>query len=286
MKLHMSIHSWQNQAGELVGLIPAAGKGVRLNLPYPKELYPIIRNNRYKPIAQFVVEAMVASGLRHIVFVINETKHQLIGYFGNGSRFGCHISYVVQEQTAENRGSTSPGLAHALDSAYHLVAGKTVLFGMADTIMKPEDVFARLLSGWQPSDQVAMGLFPTTHPEKLGMVDFDEEGRVRKIVDKPARTELQWAWGCIAWRPAFTELLHRAVNRDRVGDFARILNLAVDQGLGVRGIVLPGADYSDLGTYEEIVELERRYHEGGMGERMAEHDLEGQPPQDADSGES
>ena len=32
--------------------------------------------------------------------------------------------------------STSPGLAHALDSAYHLIKGKTVFFGMADTLMK------------------------------------------------------------------------------------------------------------------------------------------------------
>ena len=32
---------------ELIGLIPAAGKGVRLGLPYPKELYPVIRENRY-----------------------------------------------------------------------------------------------------------------------------------------------------------------------------------------------------------------------------------------------
>jgi glucose-1-phosphate thymidylyltransferase len=260
---------------DLIGLIPAAGKGVRLNLPYPKELYPIIRNNRYKPIAQFVVESMVASGLKHIVFVINETKHQLIGYFGSGRRFGCQISYVVQEQNLEmaggtpqslERGSTSPGLAHALDSAYHLIQGKTVLFGMADTIMRPANVYPYLLTGWQPSDQVALGLFPTDHPEKLGMVDFAPDGRVRRIIDKPAKTDLELAWGCIAWRPAFTELLHRSVNQDQIGDFARILNAAVDRGLGVYGAVLPDGDYADLGTYEEIVELETKYHEGGLSD--------------------
>jgi dTDP-glucose pyrophosphorylase len=102
---------------ELIGLIPAAGKGVRLGLPYPKELYPVIRNNHYKPISQFVVDNLVNAGLKHIVFVINETKHQLIGYFGNGMRFGCDISYVVQEVVEGKTKSTSPGLAHALDSS-------------------------------------------------------------------------------------------------------------------------------------------------------------------------
>jgi dTDP-glucose pyrophosphorylase len=113
---------------EWIGLIPAAGKGVRLNLPYPKELYPIIRHNRFKPVSQFIVDQMTGAGVRHIVFVINENKHQLIGYFGNGARFGCRFTYVVQEQIENSSASTSPGLANALDSAYHLAQEKIVFF--------------------------------------------------------------------------------------------------------------------------------------------------------------
>ena len=137
---------------KIIGLIPAAGKGVRLGLPYPKELYPVIRDNHYKPVSQFVVDNLTAAGLQHIVFVVNETKHQLVGYFGSGQRFDCHISYVVQESMNGNsvHDSTSPGLAHALDSAYHLTKGMTVCFGMADTIMQPIDVFARVVDGAQP----------------------------------------------------------------------------------------------------------------------------------------
>ena len=130
-----------SQVEERIGLIPAAGKGVRLGLPYPKELYPIIRNNHYKPISQFVVNNLTEAKVDHIVFVVNETKHQLMGFFGNGHRFGCQLSYVVQEAATGAGPSTSPGLAHALDSAYHLTQGKTVFFGMADTIMQPEHVF-------------------------------------------------------------------------------------------------------------------------------------------------
>ena len=109
---------------EVIGLIPAAGKGIRLGLPYPKELYPVIQNNHYKPISQFVLDNLTTAGLRHVVFVVNETKHQLIGYFGDGHRFNCNISYVVQERVDRGNESTSPGLAHALASAYHLIRGK------------------------------------------------------------------------------------------------------------------------------------------------------------------
>jgi glucose-1-phosphate thymidylyltransferase len=240
----------------LIGLVPAAGKGVRLGLPYPKELYPIIRDDHYKPIAQFVVENLIVSGVSDIVFVINETKHQLIGYFGNGGRFGCNFSYVVQESRGSEDSSTSPGLANALDSAYHLCRGKTVLFGMADTIMEPTDVFRHLLNAARGEDQVVLGLFEVSRPEKFGMVQMADDASVLRIVDKSANTDLRFAWGCIMWRPDFTEYLHYSVNHERTSDFAEVMNNAISEGLRFRGSVLRGGRYLDLGTFAEMAELE------------------------------
>ncbi|HUF37316.1 MAG TPA: sugar phosphate nucleotidyltransferase [Anaerolineales bacterium] len=243
------------QDDDRIGLIPAAGRGIRLGLPYPKELYPIIRDNRYKPVSQFVLENLVAAGVGHIVFVINDRKSQLIGYFGDGSRFGCRLSYVVQEPAPEGE-STSPGLANALDSAYHLTKGKTVLFGMADTIMQPADVFTRALASLSPGDAGVLCLFPTGSPHKFGMVRLDG-ARVVEIVDKPRGTDLTHMWGCIVWQPEFTEHLHRC-QEERVGDFADILNRAVRGGQIFRGLALDEGEYLDLGTYEEIMELDKR----------------------------
>jgi len=243
---------------ELIGLIPAAGRGLRLGLPYPKELYPIIRDNLYKPVSQFVLENLTVAGVKHIVFVINETKHQLIGYFGDGSRFGCNISYVVQEWRVEGNRSTSPGLACALDAAYHLLRGRTVLFGMADTIMTPNTVFRQILDGRREDDDVLLGLYHTEQPEKFGMVELDREGLVRRIVDKPARTDLECMWGCIVWRPRFTEHLHTCITKRETTDFARVMNTAIESGQRFRGIRIEGT-YADLGTYEEIMALERQF---------------------------
>jgi glucose-1-phosphate thymidylyltransferase len=240
-----------------VGLVPAAGRGVRLGLPYPKELYPIIRENRYKPVSQFVLDNLVASGVGHVVFVINETKHQLVGYFGDGSRFGCNISYVVQEGGGQDPQSTSPGLAHALDSAYHLVRNRTVCFGMADTIMEPRDVFGRAWASAEGDDDVITVLFPTNRPEKFGMVRHDGTNRVLQIVDKPRETSLTFMWGCIIWRPRFTEHLHDSVRRRGTSDFAGILNEAIACGMKVRAFPIVDGSYLDLGTYEEIRELDK-----------------------------
>ena len=246
----------------MIGLIPAAGKGMRLGLPYPKELYPVIRHNRYKPIAQYIVENLTDAGVKEIVFVINETKHQLIGYFGNGQRFGCRFTYVVQEGRGDAN-AQSPGLAHALDAAYHVVRGKTVLFGMADTIIKPRNAFWHLREAIQPEEQMALGLFDVTRPEKFGMVAMNSEGVVEQIIDKPQQTHLTQAWGCQLWRPEFTEHLHTAVQHHDISDYAKIINQAIDQGMQLRGVLLPGNRYTDLGTYDEIMEMERRQHRIG-----------------------
>ena len=245
---------------EWVGLIPAAGKGVRLGLPYPKELYPVIRNNHYKPVSQFVLDNLVTSGIKHNIFVINETKNLLLGFFGNGSRFGCNISYVVQEQTNGLGPSTSPGLAHALDAAYHLTRGKTVFFGMADTIMLPKDVFAQGYQRMRDTDDVLLCLFPTDHPSKFGMVRMDDRRQVIEIVDKPKKTDLREMWGCIIWRQRFTEFLHQSIQAG-ISDFALIMNDALRSGLRFSGASIPDGNFIDLGTYEEIMELDRRLRE-------------------------
>jgi glucose-1-phosphate thymidylyltransferase len=246
---------------ELIGLVPAAGKGLRLGLPYPKELYPVIRNNRYKPIAQYVLDSLTLAGLKHVVFVINESKHQLLGYFGDGSRFGCNISYVVQETGNDQAKSTSPGLAHALDSAYHLTRGRTVFFGMADTIMQPKDVFLRAYREGSQEADLVLALFATDRPEKFGMVRLDRGGRVLEIVDKPRQTDLSLMWGAIIWRQSFTEYLHEKVRRGGVADFALIMNDAIRDGLRLQGVRMVDGVYIDLGTYDEIMEMDRRYRE-------------------------
>jgi glucose-1-phosphate thymidylyltransferase len=167
----------------------------------------------------------------------------------------------VQDPANGQTYSTSPGLAHALDSAYHLIHGKTVFFGMADTIMQPRDVFARAYQTARADDDAILVMFTTVHPEKFGMVRMGPGQRVLEIVDKPQVTDLTEMWGCIIWRPRFTEFLHESVRQKGISDFAQIMNCAISEGLCFRGVHIQDGVYIDLGTYEEIMELDRRYRE-------------------------
>jgi glucose-1-phosphate thymidylyltransferase len=244
---------------KVIGLIPAAGKGLRLGLPYPKELYPIINNNKYKPVAQFILENLTIANVNHICFVINETKHQLLGYFGNGKKFNCNFSYVVQENT-DDQLSKSPGLAQAIDSAYHLIRNDTVFFGMPDTIIFPKNAFEILRNKFNEDTDILLGLFNTSTPEKFGMVDIDDNQNVTQIIDKPKKTTLKMMWGCIVWSPKFTDLIHKSINNSEY-DFANILNLAIKNQLVIKGHRFPTGNFIDLGTYSELVKLEQQFRD-------------------------
>jgi glucose-1-phosphate thymidylyltransferase len=239
----------------LIGLIPAAGKGERLKLPFPKELYPVDHKGVYKPVSQFILENLTVSGIDHVVFVINATKHQLIHYFGDGHKFNCRISYVVQEIRGSENNSASPGLAHAIDAAFHLIKNKTVFFGMADTIIEPLDVFAQAYQDASSEEDVILGVFPTDEPHKFGAVKLNPDKSVDRIEDKRENTKLNEMWGFIIWRSKFTEYLHDCVQAGE-SDFGKLMNNAiVKEGMKFRGHRVVAGKYLDMGTFEDINRL-------------------------------
>jgi glucose-1-phosphate thymidylyltransferase len=130
---------------------------------------------------------------------------------------------------------------------------------MADTIMEPVDLFSRMLAESNPKDDLILGLFPTKHPHKFGMTAFDADGAVPYIIDKPEETELTHMWGCIIWRPTFTEHLHQHLKQGEITDFALIMNKAIEIGMQARAVCFDDGKYLDLGTYDEIQELEKHF---------------------------
>ena len=130
---------------------------------------------------------------------------------------------------------------------------------MADTIMKPNDVYVKAQKAATPEDDVILAVWTTERPEKFGMVRYERDGRVIEVVDKPSRTELTEMWGAIIWRQKFTEHLRHCVLDENIGDFAQIMNSAISSGMQFRAVHMANGTYIDLGTYEEIMELDQRF---------------------------
>jgi glucose-1-phosphate thymidylyltransferase len=251
---------------ELVGVIPAAGKGSRLApYPGPKELFPIgwqpyavdgQVHRRPKVVSQYVVEGMVAADADALYIVVGERKFDLVRYYGDGRRFGTRIAYLFQEEPE--------GMVHAVDLAYPWIRQATVLLGMPDTVFYPPDALRRLVGVHaERNADLTLGLFATTRPWKFGMVDLDGSGRVHRHMDKPAHTHLTLMWGLAVWGPEFTELLHETrtswTPSPQRGELVLgdVFDAALKAGLRVFGHHFENGWYVDIGTCDEIVEAQR-----------------------------
>lgn len=251
------------QTMEIIGIVPAAGKGRRLSpYPLPKELFPIgyqmvkIGNQfqkRPKVVSQYLIEALAMVDLNRLFIVINQEKLDIIKYYRNGESFGVPIAYVVQ--------SEPKGMAHAIDLITPWLKGhETVLMGMPDVIFEPRDAFKRLLSAHQDwHADLTLGLFKTKRPQKFGMIGLDADYNVIEHVDKPKTTRLKWLWGIACWGPRFTALLHEVLadtsifqHRDRETVLGDIFDVALERGLCVKGLPFEDGRYIDIGTYDGI----------------------------------
>jgi glucose-1-phosphate thymidylyltransferase len=241
---------------DIIGLIPCAGKGSRLSLPFSKELFPNVHTLTYEPVILYTINAMKKAGITQFVVTINPQKMDIVKFLGNGKQLGISISYCVHPDPRS--------LPESLDESYHLIKGKTVVFAMPDTFVEPAHFLQTLLNVHlnDQSSEMTLAGFKTENPSKFGMVRFSDQTKVvHSIVDKPESTDLEWMWGAMVWNPIFTEEIHKYISDDSkmkaLGKGELILTDTLQSLIEQNKVKIhcfADGKYKDLGTYDEISE--------------------------------
>ena len=141
-------------------VVLAAGEGKRmrpLTAKRPKVMLPLAN----RPMMEHLVIAARDAGIADFVFVVGYGEREVRRYFGDGSRWGIHISYAPQRQ--------QQGTADALRSARDFVTG-TFLVLNGDMIVTSSDL-AKFIERPAP----CMGISTTDHPEDFGVVMVKED---------------------------------------------------------------------------------------------------------------
>lgn len=252
---------------KIAAIIPAAGKGTRLApFPCPKELYPIGYQDylvgeqveqRPKVISQYIIENLRGANAEQLFMILGDGKHDIMRYYGDGSRFGVKMVYLYQERLA--------GMPFAIDLAYDWVKDKDIVFGMPDTIVEPADAFDQMLARHREwKSDLTLGLFPTDTPQKFGMVALKPDNQVDYTIDKPKNSDLKYMWGSACWSPRFTELLHSFCEENAATPTELVLgdvfNLALKKGFAVYGMPFDDGQYIDIGTARELDSALQRFH--------------------------
>lgn len=262
---------------DVVGVIPAAGRGTRLQpLNCSKEIVPVgqvidSRTGLARP--KVAVEYLLAkfrrAGIARTVIVLREGKWDIPAYLQEGGNVGMSLAYVVIP------GSLGP--PDTIDRAYAFVARCRVAFGFPDILFEPEDGFARLIAQQDATGaDVVLGLQRIEQSHLWDMVDTDVDGRVRAITMKPAKTSLIYGWHFAVWTPRFTEFLHRFLQTEETRrNLSRWANKANDPGgdlaVGVvfqealkAGLVFQSVKFAetaclDVGTPENLAKAARTF---------------------------
>ncbi|MBL7065131.1 MAG: glucose-1-phosphate thymidylyltransferase [Anaerolineae bacterium] len=157
------------------GLILSGGKGTRL---YPltytsaKQLIPVAN----KPVIFRVIEAIRDAGITDIGIVVGDTAGKIKTAVGRGGRWDAKITYIHQEQPL--------GLAHAVKVSQDFLGDERFVMFLGDNVI--QGGISGLIKQFAESDwNSQIVLTRVAHPERYGVAELDEGGRIVHLVEKP-----------------------------------------------------------------------------------------------------
>lgn len=166
------------------GIILAGGSGTRLHpltLAVSKQLMPIYD----KPMIYYPLSTLMWSGIKDILII--STPHDLPLFealLGDGKKFGCNFQYAVQD--APN------GLAEAFIIGEEFIGKDKVALILGDNIFYGTGLGDLLQANNNPDGGIIYA-YHVHDPERYGVAEFDDNGKVISIEEKPKKPKSNYA---------------------------------------------------------------------------------------------
>jgi len=170
------------------GIILAGGSGTRL---YPitkgisKQLLPLYD----KPMIYYPLSVLMLSGIREVLIISNlEYIDNYKRLFGNGNQIGMQIEYAIQEKPK--------GLAEAFIIGEKFIEDKDVCLVLGDNVFYGHNLietFKRSIENVKIENSATVFGYYVNDPKRYGVVEFDENGNVISIEEKPKNPKSHYA---------------------------------------------------------------------------------------------
>lgn len=167
------------------GIILAGGTGSRLfpmTHSVSKQLIPVYD----KPMIYYPLTVLMLAGVRDILVI--STPRDLPGFqhlLGDGSQWGLSISYAEQPKPE--------GLAQAFLIGEEFIAGEPVCLVLGDNLFYGHNLGNSLLAASRRMEGATVFGYHTNQPEQYGVVEFDSDGRVVSLEEKPSKPKSNYA---------------------------------------------------------------------------------------------
>ena len=242
----------------LKGLVLAGGKGSRLRpltATGAKQLVPVAN----KPVLFYALEQLAAAGVTEVGIITGDTGPQVEAAVGDGSVCGVRVTFLPQPAPL--------GLAHAIVTARDWLGAAPFCMVLGDNFLKRGiGPFVDGFAAGEGDAQILLKRVP--NPSAFGVAVLDPDGRVRRLVEKPAEPISDLAVvGVYFFGPeihAVTATLAPSARGElEVTDAIQGL---IDAGYDVRATVIDD-DWVDTGKKDDMLEANRLVL-GTLGRRI------------------
>ena len=166
------------------GIILAGGTGSRLfpaTIAVSKQLLPVYD----KPMVYYPLSVLMLAGIREILFITTpHDKASFVKLLGDGSDLGCTFSYEVQENPN--------GLAEAFIIGEKFIGNDSVALILGDNILYGSGL-GTLLRNKMSDNKPTIFALEVQDPQRYGVVEFNSNGEVISIQEKPSNPKSKFA---------------------------------------------------------------------------------------------